>query len=510
MELQPDLNRKPTPYGTPSQFIQIAMEIYAGRNHPVVFNALLAVGVLLGIPLLLGLIIILFGWHKPQQKQAQAAFSMVPIVGVALQFTIDPIRYLSKLRRSFQSYFFCVDICRTEFTVLCGAEGLEAVSHSNKEAEGLRLDFYRGVGIMYPAMFPSKIGFMKDSLRSALEAAASRSFGSAASVVRECIGLEELVGNVKQHEPWDLFQMCSLVSAKILAKIAFGDSCFDEHETELVSIVQKIDKTSMSFLYLSLKSWSPFSSVFSQSLHRVSSIIKTRLTDDKSNQGDHLVSRLIALNQKMSNEEIAAHVLVFFLVHQSTLANMTAWSIYHALKDEDLKKRVDTEIAQANLPSKKYDGLKPLKVLPSLLLEVDRMYPPILTIYGSKKKQPIEADSEVNVFFNDLVCSSPALLAFDERVFKAPNEFDVSRFIDSQSVFKKLASSHQFESNFAIASYGWLEQQFIRDLILCVLLPEFLGTPGLTLLDSSVPPKRKYFKSYHTPTSDTAVWMSIN
>ncbi|KAH6574025.1 hypothetical protein BASA62_002668 [Batrachochytrium salamandrivorans] len=293
---------------------------------------------------------------------------------------------------------------------------------------------------------------------------------------------------VKDDETIDLFSLSSDISLRLLTRLAIGSKLLDENDDDIIPLMQATERTLMSS-----------SSLFFRSLSFSANIPKTLFND--------------LTTPNLSVQGIVSHINMFVFSNHSDLACTIAWTIYHLIKDQSLQKRVMTEFSQSTtlkLSEKDFKSspadtaVSSQPLLTSVIKEVGRLYAPLFLLTGSTKKQPL---GKYDVYFCDLIATSPASISMNEKIYENPYEFDPSRFLDAKKI-EVMTLQHKL-LQFNNARNAWFDPIIAESIIKTTIVPMILEMYDFTLIDEKLIPRAAYLSSYGTPFSDLPVLVSV-
>ncbi|KAH6587482.1 hypothetical protein BASA61_006207 [Batrachochytrium salamandrivorans] len=298
----------------------------------------------------------------------------------------------------------------------------------------------------------------------------------------------------------------------------------DENDDDIIPLMQATERTLMSSSSLFFRSLSFSANIPKTLFNDLSVIVQEELDLRKDNsEGEEgekddsipldIISILTKATPNLSVQGIVSHINMFVFSNHSDLACTIAWTIYHLIKDQSLQKRVMTEFSQSTtlkLSEKDFKSspadtaVSSQPLLTSVIKEVGRLYAPLFLLTGSTKKQPL---GKYDVYFCDLIATSPASISMNEKIYENPYEFDPSRFLDAKKI-EVMTLQHKL-LQFNNARNAWFDPIIAESIIKTTIVPMILEMYDVTLIDEKLIPRAAYLSSYGTPFSDLPVLVSV-
>nr|KAJ3417938.1 hypothetical protein HK105_000571 [Polyrhizophydium stewartii] len=476
-----DLFRKQPQVAGPGEIMELA-NIIASNDDPVSLALFWGAVLLIGVPLILGMIMIMFGLHRKPKNLVPATSSILPF-GVTLWYSRDPLGLvLAQTKKHLRG--FTIPIGFTEFTVFGGlkkasyAHGFKVFHENVLVSGGLKKfhdEFLRAV-MTRPEILAKVYEAAPRILRARLE-------------------------NVKVDEPVDLFQLSGDIAARILLFLAIGERLYDENDDDIIPSILAADRAAMTPSQWYLRSWSPTANAGRIACRNLGIVVveELELIKEKPISDPHLdlLHILHEASPKLSAEGLVSHINLFVFGNFSDLANTVAWTLYHLIKDPSLKQRTVVELKQQGLvplpESLSHDVLvaKRLPILTSVVKEVGRLYSPLFQTTGLLKKQSI---NNYDVYFCDIF-------------YDNPTEFDPSRFLDAEAIEKLVASKKYVQ--FHNAKHAWFDPVVAETVIKAVILPVLVAQYDIRFVDSKLTLKPSYHFSMSTPSVATPALVTL-
>ncbi|KAJ1339790.1 hypothetical protein BSLG_005578 [Batrachochytrium salamandrivorans] len=468
-----DLFRKEARQAGPSELMGMMWDL-GKSDEPLAQAVFWGVLIVVVIPCILGMLLVLVGAHRPKRNTVPAIGSWIPL-GVTVWFNRDPLNAIISQTKKF-SKGFCISMGFTELTIFAGVKGQKETSFTDQISE-----------------------FLPEMVRTRLEA-------------------------VKDDETIDLFSLSSDISLRLLTRLAIGSKLLDENDDDIIPLMQATERTLMSSSSLFFRSLSFSANIPKTLFNDLSVIVQEELDLRKDNsEGEEgekddsipldIISILTKATPNLSVQGIVSHINMFVFSNHSDLACTIAWTIYHLIKDQSLQKRVMTEFSQSTtlkLSEKDFKSspadtaVSSQPLLTSVIKEVGRLYAPLFLLTGSTKKQPL---GKYDVYFCDLIATSPASISMNEKIYENPYEFDPSRFLDAKKI-EVMTLQHKL-LQFNNARNAWFDPIIAESIIKTTIVPMILEMYDFTLIDEKLIPRAAYLSSYGTPFSDLPVLVSV-
>ncbi|KAJ1339774.1 hypothetical protein BSLG_005593 [Batrachochytrium salamandrivorans] len=454
-----DLFRKEARQAGPSELMGMMWDL-GKSDEPLAQAVFWGVLIVVVIPCILGMLLVLVGAHRPKRNTVPAIGSWIPL-GVTVWFNRGQKEVTSMPKDSLSySHGF-----KTLFENTLVSSRLKSFQDHFLQA------------VLTKTSFTDQISeFLPEIVRTRLEA-------------------------VKDDETIDLFSLSSDISLRLLTRLAIGSKLLDENDDDIIPLMQATERTLMSS-----------SSLFSEELDLRKDNSEGEEEKDDSIPLD-IISILTKATPNLSVQGIVSHINMFVFSNHSDLACTIAWTIYHLIKDQSLQKRVMTEFSQSTtlkLSEKDFKSspadtaVSSQPLLTSVIKEVGRLYAPLFLLTGSTKKQPL---GKYDVYFCDLIATSPASISMNEKIYENPYEFDPSRFLDAKKI-EVMTLQHKL-LQFNNARNAWFDPIIAESIIKTTIVPMILEMYDVTLIDEKLIPRAAYLSSYGTPFSDLPVLVSV-
>jgi hypothetical protein len=115
--------------GGPGEILLMVWELYQ-LEDPILRFVLLLFGLLIGIPVMGGLLIILYRWTKVDTSRPPSTFSYIPFVGTALEYSWNPVTFLQK-QHGLKGDIISLDVIFQQSYVLLGTNGVQDWTRHN-------------------------------------------------------------------------------------------------------------------------------------------------------------------------------------------------------------------------------------------------------------------------------------------------------------------------------------------------------------------------------------------
>ncbi|HLZ10912.1 MAG TPA: cytochrome P450 [Chloroflexota bacterium] len=164
----------------------------------------------------------------------------------------------------------------------------------------------------------------------------------------------------------------------------------------------------------------------------LATIAARRLVPDSEQPRDVLARIVHATadgDQKVSDEQILAHVKILLVAGHETTTSLAGWSLQLLASNQVWRDHVEAELAALNRPADvplKIEELRSLKSLDLFIREIGRLYSPVLNV-----PRGVVADFEFGGFLVPAGEQIRLAIAGGHRlpaVFDNPNAFDPARF----------------------------------------------------------------------------------
>ncbi|KAL5039680.1 hypothetical protein RTP6_006814 [Batrachochytrium dendrobatidis] len=488
-----DLFRKEPKQAGPGEMIGMLYDLGKSDdiNAQILFWVVLVIFV---IPIVIGMVFVLFGSHRQKRKLVPAISSWIPF-GVTLWFSRNPLDFIMTQGKKY-SKGFSIPLGFSEFTVFAGVKGQKLISAFEDDkmsfAQGFKLQFEK-------TLVSGRLKIVQDQyLQSVLTK--PRFTDQIQSYLPEM--LRARLDHIKNEESVDLFKFSSDIALRLLTRLAIGQKLLDENDDDIIPLMQTTEKTLMSPGTLFFRSFSFGTSASKTLFQDLRIIIQEEIEFRKENPSDEsyydIISILTKAAPQLSVDGIVSHINLFIFANHSDIAGTIAWTLYHLIQDRTLQTRVLTEYAQAvSVSDTVKDNVSTQPCLTSIIKEVGRLYAPLFLIRGSFKKQPI---GNYDIYFCDIVATSPAMIALNEKIYESPKTFDASRFLDQQKI--QVLTQQQKLLQFNNAQHAWFDHVIAETMIKRTIIPTILETYHIELVDKKFTPRPSYLESFSTPFSD--------
>eukprot|EP00842_Homolaphlyctis_polyrhiza_P000069 jgi/Hompol1/1062/HPOL_001350-RA len=491
------LKGKETRSASPVELLGIVTDLWSSTD-PKATLVLWVIGLVFGLPIVAGLLMVLFGQHRTRNLLPPVSL-YVPLAGT-FWFLWDPVGVVLAYAKKFAAGFNVL-IAFSEIGVFPGAKGLKTVAGLPKE----KASFLHGFKLLFDSSIVSTSmkAFQEDFMKAML---AKPQFIDQIYTFAPQM-LRKRLAQIKKKEEVDLFKLSSEISLRILLRLAIGEEAYEQYGDETIPILQLTETNLMAPGFLCLRSWWPFKAAARHSLGKIAIIVTEQVDARSRNRNAQFVDIPYILKEaapKCSVDLIASHITAFIFANHSDLAGTIAWTIYHIIKDDGLKGRVMAELDQANLlvNSEEPTVFGPvdsdlLRTLTSTIKEVGRRYAPLFLLRGMHKRLEI---NDFVVYNCDLICASPLTFSMNEKYYPNPNEFDPSRFFDTEKVDQLIKKGRfvQFDN----AENAWLGAVVAETIVKAIVIPAILGQFNVSLVDEKFEPRPAYLKTFSTPFSD--------
>ncbi|KAH6597701.1 hypothetical protein BASA50_004306 [Batrachochytrium salamandrivorans] len=510
-----DLFRKEARQAGPSELMGMMWDL-GKSDEPLAQAVFWGVLIVVVIPCILGMLLVLVGAHRPKRNTVPAIGSWIPL-GVTVWFNRDPLNAIISQTKKF-SKGFCISMGFTELTIFAGVKGQKEVTSMPKDS----LSYSHGFKTLFEnTLVSSRLKSFQDHFLQAV--LTKTSFTDQISEFLPEIVRTRLEA-VKDDETIDLFSLSSDISLRLLTRLAIGSKLLDENDDDIIPLMQATERTLMSSSSLFFRSLSFSANIPKTLFNDLSVIVQEELDLRKDNsEGEEgekddsipldIISILTKATPNLSVQGIVSHINMFVFSNHSDLACTIAWTIYHLIKDQSLQKRVMTEFSQSTtlkLSEKDFKSspadtaVSSQPLLTSVIKEVGRLYAPLFLLTGSTKKQPL---GKYDVYFCDLIATSPASISMNEKIYENPYEFDPSRFLDAKKI-EVMTLQHKL-LQFNNARNAWFDPIIAESIIKTTIVPMILEMYDFTLIDEKLIPRAAYLSSYGTPFSDLPVLVSV-
>jgi cytochrome P450 len=143
-----------------------------------------------------------------------------------------------------------------------------------------------------------------------------------------------------------------------------------------------------------------------------------------------------ATGRSMTTNEVRSNILTFLSAGHETTANALAWSIFLLSQSSWWCSRVQEEAARELQGP--IDGLADrLVVTRAVVEEALRLYPPIAALSRMALEDDLLSDTKIKA--GSLIVISPYVLHRHQRLWRMPDIFDPSRFLDTKRSINRFA-----------------------------------------------------------------------
>ncbi|KAA8526716.1 hypothetical protein F0562_009055 [Nyssa sinensis] len=252
----------------------------------------------------------------------------------------------------------------------------------------------------------------------------------------------------------DVFPTFDTLTGDVISRVAFGSS-YGEGGRIFILLKELTDLTVDVMRSVYVPGWSVLPTKRNQRMRevdreireRLSGIINSRVNAMKAGEpsGDDLLGTLLESNFKeieqsgnkknagMSLEDVISECKVFYFVGQETTGNLLTWTCVLLSRHPEWQERAREEIFQVFGNGKlDFDRVQGLKIVPMILYEVLRLYPPVIELtkvaYEEQKLGDLTIPAGVQLMMPSI------LLHRDQEMWGADSkEFNPGRFADGVS-----------------------------------------------------------------------------
>ncbi|KAJ8773772.1 hypothetical protein K2173_006422 [Erythroxylum novogranatense] len=283
-----------------------------------------------------------------------------------------------------------------------------------------------------------------------LSAKRVESFGS----IRED-EVSNLIRNIssKTESPINLSKMLSSLTIRVISKTAFGNTIEPQTFVRLVdNLSQMLDGFCISDIFPSYKLLHLITGEMTKlrRLHReVDCILEDVISECRTNgssgrdQGDCIVDALSKIQDQgilqlpFTSDNIKAIVLDIFAGGSDTSSVVLQWAMAEMLKNPAALERVQTEVRQVFVNSKKIDeaSLGQLRYLKSVVKETLRLHPPFPLLFPRESRERVEIDGYEIPSRTKILVNAWAI-GRDPHYWTEAEKFCPERFLDNPIDYK--------------------------------------------------------------------------
>ncbi|KAJ2999619.1 Lanosterol 14-alpha-demethylase [Globomyces sp. JEL0801] len=364
----------------------------------------------------------------------------IPLVGSAIQYGINPIKFLEGCREKYGDCFTFLMFGR-KLTFCLGSEGNYFVFNipiANACAEGaydiLTVPVF-GTEVVYDV--PNSSRFVKDALTT-------QAFKKYVPLIWD--EATEFFKTFKDNGEIDLFLQMSELTIRTASSCLMGKEIRAQLHSNVAQLYLDLDGGFSPLNYFFR--WLPLPNYFARDRAQkiMTETFKKILDDRRASSDTENTDVLQALmdstykdGTKLSDNAIAHMMIAMLMGGQHTSSTTSSWILFEIARrpdviDEIIKEqsqvltgKADTPINQ--LPTFDYDQLRQMTYLDCVMKEALRLHAPIHTVMRKVIKDVNY--NGLNIPSGHFLCGSAAVSAFDAKQFNDPETFNPSRWLNS-------------------------------------------------------------------------------
>ncbi|KAJ3283444.1 Lanosterol 14-alpha-demethylase [Borealophlyctis nickersoniae] len=404
---------------------------------------------LYGALLLVAVLFLIFQSQSSSKVNGKLAPSIpgIPILGSAIEYGIDPVKFLQKCQEKYGDVFTFTMLGR-KMTFCLAPEGNHFVFNvklAHATAEGaydkLTVPVF-GEGVVYDvdnSIFMEQKKFVKDALTTT----AFRSYIP--------ILLQETRDFLKtwkdQDNKFELFPAMAELTIRTASHCLMGKEIRKQLHTDVAQLYHDLDR-GLQPINVFIR-WLPTPTYYKRDkANRIMTDLFLRILKDRRAQGDmknndvlqSLMDSTYRDGSKMSDEAIAHMMIAALMAGQHTSSTTVSWIIFQLANNPEwisalLKEQSEVltgkpDTPASELPDFDYDQLRKMPLIECVMKETLRLHPPIHTVMRLVVK-----DLEYKGYTipaGHFLCGSQAVSQVDPVRYPDPLKFDPMRHMGSE------------------------------------------------------------------------------
>ncbi|KAJ3380334.1 Lanosterol 14-alpha-demethylase [Lobulomyces angularis] len=376
---------------------------------------------------------------------------LIPFIGSAVQFGIDPVKFLQEQKKKFGDCFTFKMLGRN-MTFCLGSEGNNFVFNvklKDATAEGAYLKLTRpvfGTEVVYDvenSVFMEQKKFVKD----ALSTAAFKTYLPTIIQETKQMFMKEFE---KSEFTVELFPVLAELTIRTASSCLMGKEIRDQLHSNVAKLFHDLDcgltPLNVFVEYLPLPRFINRDRANKELTELFLEIIKKRklLENDPNVKYEKKFDVLESLmnsdyksGSKMSDVAVSHMMIALLMAGQHTSSTTGSWFLFELAKNPELQKKIreehsmiltgKTDTPKKDLPDLTFETLKQCTFLDNCLKETLRIHPPIHTVM-----RLVEQDLNYNgltIPKGNFLCSGITVGHLDEVKYPDPLKFDPSRHV---------------------------------------------------------------------------------
>ncbi len=356
-----------------------------------------------------------------------------PVIGHMREFSRDPVGVMDRGRRE-HGEIFRLNLAGNGIVIILGPQGNEAVFRAPdevlnpKEAYRLMTPVF-GKGIAYdaePHIFDEQLGF----LYPALTASRMKTYAQIMNEEAE-LYLETRMG---ESGTVDLLDMMNELTMYISARCLLGPEFRGALNREFVDLYQTMEGAliplAFFFPYLPIPKFKARDKARAKLVGMLTDVIANRRA--RGFRGEDFLQTFMDAKYKdgrpLTDDEITGLLLTVVFAGHHTSGTLSAWTGINLLAHPQYLPAVleEQKRVYANGRAPSFDTLKELEVMERVIMEAERMYPPIVMMMR-KVIKPFEYGG-YTLQDGTMIMVSPQVSQRLPEWFKDPNRYDPDRF----------------------------------------------------------------------------------
>ncbi|MCY7351069.1 MAG: cytochrome P450 [Cytophagaceae bacterium] len=366
------------------------------------------------------------------------------LVGNTLQFTRDPLQFLSGLQRQYERIVKTRLVGRDIYVLLHPDDAKHVLQENNRNYR--KSESYRVLGLFLGnGLLNSEGDFWRRQRRLAQPAFYKQRLALLAeTMVAEGQELVNRWSKTKAGKPVNVSVDIMEVTLSIVTKALFGADV--KHQLRGISeslntIIEFANETLTSFVRIPLRYPTPRNLAFKRSVQRVEGIIyeiiesrRRELSTQPDIDHEDLLDMLLRAHDEetgegMTDQQLRDEVTTIFMAGHETTAVAMSWALYLLAQNPEIARQLRQEVLDVvgttELPG--YGHVRELKYTMQVVQEVMRLYPPAWVI--SRRSLGPDSFGEYAVDTNAYVLVCPYLLHRDPARWAFPNAFHPDHFL---------------------------------------------------------------------------------
>ncbi|KAI9264233.1 lanosterol 14-alpha demethylase [Phascolomyces articulosus] len=419
----------------------------------------LALGVAFAIHILSQLIV------PKDPRQPPVVFSILPFMGNAVEFGMNPIQFLKKCQEKYGDVFTFYMVGK-RVTVCLGADGNQFVFNAKQnlssaaEAYNDMTKYVFGREVVYDAphnIFMEQKRFIKAGLNS-------EHFRQHVPMI-----VEETTEFFKQFKkPSGLMEAYSTFGELIIctaSRCLMGKEIRAALDESVAGLYYDLDQgfKPINFMFpnLPLPSYKRRDIACEKMANLYSSIIQRRKAENDNSNADLLQALMDATYKdgtSIPDKHIAGMMIAVLFGGQHTSATTSAWTMLELANQPELIAALRQEQIE-KLGSLKaeltFDNLKDMPLLEAVIRETLRLHPPIFQMMRKVVADKIVYEkSGFEIPKGNFICAAPGVTQVDEKYFNEPTKYNPYRWLEKTDPVHQLEVGDDANIDYGFGAVG--------------------------------------------------------